>query len=68
MDNSPKFAIGPIPRTNDWGSTNILKNLKQAVESLLGQGKTESPKGEKAMTGNDLVKLGLITEDDLRKL
>jgi hypothetical protein len=65
----PKFAIGAIPRPKDWMTTiGILQNIKAAIESLLGQGKTAAPKKEQAMTGQDLITLGLITEDELRKL
>ena len=69
MARNIKFAIGPVPRPKDWRTAiETIKSIKSAIESLLGQGQSVSPKAEKAMTGQDLVTLGLITEDELRKL
>ena len=69
MSRKITFPIGPTPKVNEWVTlVSFLNDLRMAIESLLGYGKSASPNGEKAVTGNDLVTLGLITEDDLRKL
>jgi hypothetical protein len=69
MANRIKFAIASVPRPGDWvGTIALLKSLKQAVESLIGQGKSQTPKRERALVPDDLVTLGLITEEEIGKL
>ena len=69
MRSRVKFAIASIPRPGDWvGAINLMKSLKQAVESLVGQGKTDEPRKERAIVPSDLVTLGLITEEEINKL
>jgi hypothetical protein len=47
---------------------DTVVQIKAALESLLGQGKTASPKLEKAMTGQDLVNLGLVSQAQVNAL
>jgi hypothetical protein len=59
------FAISDVPA---GAAEQILTDLKLAVESLLGHGKSGYPRREKAMTGDDLISLGLVTEDQVDAL
>jgi hypothetical protein len=59
------FAISDVPA---GAAAQILADLKLAVESLVGQGKSGFARREKAMTGQDLITLGLVSEDQVDAL
>lgn len=59
------FAISDVPPGE---AAQILEDLKMAVESLIGQGKSGYANHERAVTGQDLVTLGLATDAQIEGL
>jgi len=67
--NTQKFAIRAVPKEGDWKAlAAMLSDIKMALESLIGQGKSAAPHKEKAVTGQNAIDLGLATENELRTL
>ena len=60
---NPRFSIAAPDDTRQ-----CIEDLKQAVESLHGQGQAAKPYLYRAMTAQDLITLGLVTEAEIMAL
>jgi hypothetical protein len=68
MSRAP-YIIGEVPRQGvSPGTIQFFSNVKLALDALLGRSQLASKLDQKlnrAMTGQDLVDLGLVSEADI---